>query len=254
MTAPPAIQVLDLTIRFGQVTAVESASFTVAPRQCFGIVGESGSGKTTILRAILGLQPFNAGRISLNGTDQPAGSRDFRAQTKLIQPIFQDPATSLSPRRRIGQLLSEVGEVLREPAEAFRLRAIAMLDRLGLPKEAMEKYPYQLSGGQARRAAIARALLFNPKIIAADEPPAGLDVSVQGDFLNLLQEIRAASDITLLVISHNLAVMRLVANDVAVMHKGRIVEQGAARQVLETPQSDYARALLGAWPRLRAGH
>jgi peptide/nickel transport system ATP-binding protein len=177
-----------------------------------------------------------------------------RAQTRLIQPIFQDPATSLSPRRRIGQLLAEVGEVLREPAEACRLRAIAMLDRLGLPKEAMEKYPYQLSGGQARRAAIARALLFNPKIIAADEPTAGLDVSVQGDFLNLLQEIRAASDITLLVISHNLAVMRLVANDVAVMHKGRIVEQGAARAVLETPQSDYARALLGAWPRLRAGH
>jgi peptide/nickel transport system ATP-binding protein len=116
----------------------------------------------------------------------------------------------------------------------------------------MEKYPYQLSGGQARRAAIARALLFNPRIIAADEPTAGLDVSVQGDFLNLLQEIRAASDITLLVISHNLAVMRLVANDVAVMHKGRIVEQGAARSVLETPQSDYARTLLAAWPRLKA--
>jgi oligopeptide transport system ATP-binding protein len=252
MTAPHAIQVSDLTVRFGQVTAVDAASFDVAPRQCFGIVGESGSGKTTILRTILGLQTFDTGRISLFGTDQPPGKRDFRAQTALIQPIFQDPATSLSPRRRIGQLLAEVGEVLREPAEACRVRAIAMLDRLGLPKEVMEKYPYQLSGGQARRAAIARALLFNPRIIAADEPTAGLDVSVQGDFLNLLQEIRAASDITLLVISHNLAVMRLIANDVAVMHKGRIVELGAARQVLETPQSDYARALLAAWPRLRA--
>jgi oligopeptide transport system ATP-binding protein len=252
MTAPRAIRVSDLTVRFGQVTAVEKASFAVAPRQCFGIVGESGSGKTTILRAILGLQTFDSGSISLFGTDQPPGSRDFRGQTALIQPIFQDPATSLSPRRRIGQLLAEVGEVLREPTEACRLRAIAMLDRLGLPKEVMEKYPYQLSGGQARRAAIARALLFNPRIIAADEPTAGLDVSVQGDFLNLLQEIRAASDITLLVISHNLAVMRLIANDVAVMHKGRIVELGAARQVLETPQSDYARALLAAWPRLRA--
>jgi peptide/nickel transport system ATP-binding protein len=252
MTAPPTIQVSDLTVRFGQVTAVDTASFTVAPRQCFGIVGESGSGKTTVLRAILGLQSFDAGKVSLFGTDQPARGRDFRAQTALIQPIFQDPATSLSPRRRIGQLLAEVGEVLREPAEACRVRAIAMLDRLGLPKEAMEKYPYQLSGGQARRAAIARALLFNPRIVAADEPTAGLDVSVQGDFLNLLQDLRAATDITFLVISHNLAVMRLVANDVAVMHKGRIVEQGAARSVLETPQSDYARALLAAWPRLKS--
>jgi peptide/nickel transport system ATP-binding protein len=252
MTAPPAIQVSDLTVRFGQVTAVDTASFTVAPRQCFGIVGESGSGKTTVLRAILGLQSFDAGKVSLFGTDQPARGRDFRAQTALIQPIFQDPATSLSPRRRIGQLLAEVGEVLREPAEACRVRAIAMLDRLGLPKEAMEKYPYHLSGGQARRAAIARALLFNPRIVAADEPTAGLDVSVQGDFLNLLQDLRAATDITFLVISHNLAVMRLVANDVAVMHKGRIVEQGAARSVLETPQSDYARALLAAWPRLKS--
>jgi oligopeptide transport system ATP-binding protein len=252
MTASPAIRVSGLTVRFGQVTAVAEASFDVAPRCCFGIVGESGSGKTTILRAILGLQSFDSGTISLFGMDQPSGSRDFRAQTSLIQPIFQDPATSLSPRRRIGQLLAEVGEVLREPGEACRARAIAMLDRLGLPKEVMEKYPYQLSGGQARRAAIARALLFNPRIIAADEPTAGLDVSVQGDFLNLLQEIRATSDITLLVISHNLAVMRLIANDVAVMHKGQIVEQGAARQVLETPQSDYARRLLAAWPRLQA--
>jgi oligopeptide transport system ATP-binding protein len=252
MSAPPAIQVSDLTVRFGLVTAVAGACFEVAARQCFGIVGESGSGKTTILRAILGLQSFDSGRISLFGADQPAGRRDFRGQTRLIQPIFQDPATSLSPRRQIAQLMAEVGEVLGEPAEACRSRAIAMLDRLGLPKEAMEKYPYQLSGGQARRAAIARALLFNPKIIAADEPTAGLDVSVQGDFLNLLQEIRAASDISLLVISHNLAVMRLVANDVAVMHKGRIVEQGAARKVLETPQSDYARELLAAWPRLKA--
>ena len=133
MTAPPTIQVSDLTVRFGQVTAVDTASFTVAPRQCFGVVGESGSGKTTVLRAILGLQSFDAGKVSLIGTDQPARGRDFRAQTTLIQPIFQDPATSLSPRRRIGQLLAEVGEVLREPAEACRLRAIAMLDRLGLP-------------------------------------------------------------------------------------------------------------------------
>lgn len=252
MTAPPAIRVSGLTIRFGQLTAVAEASFEVSPRQCFGIVGESGSGKTTVLRAILGLQCFSAGTISLFGADQPAGSRNFRAQTSLIQPIFQDPATSLSPRRRIGQLLAEVGEVLREPGEVFRARALTMLDRLGLPKEVMEKYPYQVSGGQARRAAIARALLFNPKIIAADEPTAGLDVSVQGDFLNLLQEIRATSDITLLVVSHNLAVVRLIANEVAVMNKGQIIEQGAARQVLESPNSDYARALLAAWPRVRA--
>ncbi|HVT52446.1 MAG TPA: ABC transporter ATP-binding protein, partial [Dongiaceae bacterium] len=152
----------------------------------------------------------------------------------------------------IGQLMDEVGEVLGEKRDALRARLEETLRRLGLPRAVVDQYPHQLSGGQARRAAIARALLFRPKILAADEPTAGLDVSVQGDLLNLLQEIRAATGITLLVISHNLAVVRLIADEVAVMQKGRIVEQGQTAEVLERPQSAYAQRLLAAWPRVAA--
>jgi peptide/nickel transport system ATP-binding protein len=132
------------------------------------------------------------------------------------------------------------------------VRLGTILRRLGLPSTVVDQYPHQLSGGQARRAAIARALLFHPKILAADEPTAGLDVSVQGDLLNLLQEIRGEMGIALLIISHNLAVVRMIADEVAVMHRGRIVEQGDCGLVLETPQENYTRQLLASWPRARA--
>jgi oligopeptide transport system ATP-binding protein len=247
-----AIEVSGISVTFDGVKAVDAVSLAVKAGECFGIVGESGSGKTTVLRAILGLQSIDSGRIVLAGENQPARLRNFRRQSGVIQPIFQDPASSLSPRRRIGQLMDEVGEVLGERRDSLRARLDEVLGRLGLPRTVVDQYPHQLSGGQARRAAIARALLFRPQILAADEPTAGLDVSVQGDLLNLLQEIRAATGITLLVISHNLAVVRLIADDVAVMQKGRIVEQGPARLVLEHPASPYARNLLAAWPRVGA--
>ena len=250
--AHTAIEVSGISVAFNGVKAVEAVSLAVASGECFGIVGESGSGKTTVLRAILGLQTVDSGHISICGETQPDRRRDFRHQAGIIQPIFQDPASSLSPRRRIGQLMDEVGEVLGEKRDSLRARLDEVLRRLGLPRTIVDQYPHQLSGGQARRAAIARALLFRPKILAADEPTAGLDVSVQGDLLNLLQEIRAAGGITLLVISHNLAVVRLIADDVAVMQKGRIVEQGPTHQVLEQPTSRYAKDLLAAWPRVAA--
>jgi len=247
-----AIAAFGISVTFEGMKAVDAVSLAVEPGECFGIVGESGSGKTTVLRAILGLQKVDSGSIAIAGETQSGRRRDFRRQAGIIQPIFQDPASSLSPRRRIGQLMDEVGEVLGEKRDSLRARLDEVLRRLGLPRTVVDQYPHQLSGGQARRAAIARALLFRPQILAADEPTAGLDVSVQGDLLNLLQEIRAANGITLLVISHNLAVVRLIADDVAVMQKGRIVEQGPAHQVLETPTSHYARNLLAAWPRVTA--
>ncbi len=245
-----ALSVANISVTFDGMRAVDDVSFAVEPGQCFGIVGESGSGKTTVLRSILGLQPVDAGTIAILGETQPKKARDFRRQSALIQPIFQDPASSLSPRRRIGPLMDEVGEVLGEKRDSLRARLDDTLRRLGLPRAVVDQYPHQLSGGQARRAAIARALLFRPKILAADEPTAGLDVSVQGDLLNLLQEIRAATGITLLVISHNLAVVRLIADEVAVMQKGRVVEHGPAGRVLEHPESGYAQRLLAAWPRV----
>ena len=247
-----AIAISTISVTFNGVKAVDTVSLAVKTGECFGIVGESGSGKTTVLRSILGLQAIDSGDIAIAGERQTARKRDYRRQAGIIQPIFQDPASSLSPRRRIGQLMDEVGEVLGEKRDSLRTRLDEVLRRLGLPRTVVDQYPHQLSGGQARRAAIARALLFRPQILAADEPTAGLDVSVQGDLLNLLQEIRAATGITLLVISHNLAVVRLIADDVAVMQRGRIVEQGPAREVLERPASPYARDLLAAWPRVAA--
>jgi peptide/nickel transport system ATP-binding protein len=248
----PAISLHRVGVKFGTFAAASDVSFEVAEGSCFGIVGESGSGKTTILRAILGLQPFDTGTIALFGAPQDPKRRNFAAQSRVVQVIFQDPALSLSPRRRIGALLDEVGEILGEPREVCRLRAVQLLTRLGLPASTMDKYAHQISGGQARRAAIARALMFGPRILAADEPTAGLDVSVQGDFLNLLQEVRAATGITTLMISHNLAVVRLVADQVAVMQAGRVVELGAAGEVLQNPKADYTKALLQSWPKARA--
>ena len=250
-----ALTITDARLRFGRVKALDGVSLNIAEGSCFGLVGESGSGKTTLMRAILGLQRLDAGSIALFGQplrQGPAGVR-FRAQT--VQAMLQDPVASLSPRRRIGQSLDEVAEVLREPRDATRARSAVLFDRLGLPAATADHYPHQISGGQARRVGLVRALLMRPRILFADEPTAGLDVSVQGDLLNLLQELRREQALTLIVVSHNLAVVRLIADTAAVMHLGRIAEVGPAAQVFDAPQSAYARALMAAWPRLtRAGH
>lgn len=254
MTEPSstaAISIRDAGVRFGQTQAVDGVSLDVAPRDCFGLVGESGSGKTTLMRAILGLERLGTGSIQLFGEPLQRGSAGIKRRAHLVQAIFQDPAASLSPRRRIGKLLDEVGEVLGEEQAQTRDRRHALFQRLGLPAGIDDKYPYQLSGGQARRVAVARALLMRPRILIADEPTAGLDVSVQGDLLNLLQELRADRDLTLIVVSHNLAVVRLIADAAAVMHRGRIVESGPASQVFDAPQAEYTRRLLASWPRLR---
>jgi oligopeptide transport system ATP-binding protein len=250
MTA--AISIRDATLRFGQTQALDGVSLAVEARDCFGLVGESGSGKTTLMRAILGLERLSSGSIALFDTPLAKGGAGIRQRVRLVQAIFQDPGASLSPRRRIGHLLDEVGEVLGETREQIRARQHALFQRLGLPAATTDKYAYQLSGGQARRVAVARALLMRPRILIADEPTAGLDVSVQGDLLNLLQELRADNDLTLVVVSHNLAVVRLIADAAAVMHRGKIVEQGPATQVFDTPRADYTQRLLASWPRLRA--
>ena len=243
-----AISIRGARLRFGQTQALDGVSLDISARDCFGLVGESGSGKTTLMRVILGLERLQSGSITL--LDAPLG-KGMRARSRLVQAIFQDPAASLSPRRRIGQLLDEVGEVLGETRDEIRARQRALFQRLGLPSATVDKYPYQVSGGQARRVAVARALLMRPRILIADEPTAGLDVSVQGDLLNLLQELRRDNDLTLVVVSHNLAVVRLIADSAAVMHRGKIVEQGPAIEVFDAPRADYTQRLLASWPRLR---
>ncbi len=250
MTA--AISIRDAVLRFSHTQALDGVTLDVAPRACFGLVGESGSGKTTLMRVILGLERLQSGSVALFETPLKSGGAGIRHRSRLVQAIFQDPAASLSPRRRIGQLLDEVGEVLGEDRKSIRERQATLFRRLGLPLGTADKYPYQISGGQARRVAVARALLMNPRILIADEPTAGLDVSVQGDLLNLLQELRADRDLTLMVVSHNLAVVRLIADAAAVMHRGKIVEQGPAAQMFDAPAAQYTKRLLGSWPRLRA--
>jgi oligopeptide transport system ATP-binding protein len=242
------ISVKDAVVRFGRLNALDGVSIEVPKGRCFGVVGESGSGKTTLMRVILGLQRLTAGHMAVAQFEEKASIRE---RARVVQAIFQDPGSSLSPRRSVGQSVDEVGELLGEPREQLRNRMREMMRRIGLSLSVIEKYPHQLSGGQARRVALLRALLVKPQILIADEPTAGLDVSVQGDLLNLLQDLRRDTDLTLIVVSHNLAVVRLIADDAAVMHRGRVVEQGAAGRLFDAPETDYMRQLLTAWPRLK---
>lgn len=246
-----AISVSNAFICFGEVIALNDVSVEVPQGSCFGVVGESGSGKTTLMRAILGLQKLEKGEIRIAGRTFGSGRAGFRARASIIQPIFQDPAASLSPRSRIGTLMDEVGKVLKEPRETTQERLNGILGRLGISAAVVEKYPHEISGGQARRVAIARALLMRPAIIVADEPTAGLDVSVQGDLLNLLQDLRKSDDITLLIISHNLAIVRLIAENAIVMRQGKVVEGGDVASLFDAPREDYTRELIASWPHIR---
>ena len=245
-----AITVQGAWVRFGRVTALDGVSLRVPAGTTFGIVGESGSGKTTLMRAILGLQPLDQGEVRLFRQPQVAGSVGVRQRAMTVQALLQDPVASLSPRMLVGRLLDEVAAVRGEPPAAVRARALALCDRLGLPAGVLQKYPHQISGGQARRVCLVRALLMQPKVLFADEPTAGLDVSVQGDLLNLLQDLRAEFGLTLVIVSHNLAVVRLIADRTAVMRAGRIEEEGPSAQVFDAPQAAYTRTLMAAWPRL----
>lgn len=247
-----SVTIREVTVRFGRQTSLDHVSLTIGQGTTFGLVGESGSGKTTLIRTVLGLQRAEAGEVLLEGKPLGRGTRGFAERAPIMQAIFQDPAASLSPRRRIGALMAEVSTVLREPQAETQARLSGLLARLGLPDTVLSRYPHEISGGQARRVAIARALLMRPRIIVADEPTAGLDVSVQGDLLNLLQDIRKAEGVTLIVVSHNLAVVRLLADEVAVMKSGRVVETGPVMQIFDQPQQAYTRELLASWPSAEA--
>jgi peptide/nickel transport system ATP-binding protein len=246
-----AVSVKGAQVQFGDFKALNDVSVKIPAGSCFGIVGESGSGKTTLMRTMLGLQRLHAGEIRVLGKAMGTDAASRREQSRLIQPIFQDPAASLSPRCRIRTLMNEVSAVLKEPVDQTYERLAAILRRLGLPKSVVDKYPHEISGGQARRVAIARALLMRPSILMADEPTAGLDVSVQGELLNFLQDIRKSEQITLIVISHNLAIVRLIAESAAVMQRGQIVEQGDAGALFDNPQAQYTRELVASWPRMQ---
>ncbi len=232
--------------------AVDGVDLEVGRGEALALVGESGSGKSTLALALSGLQPVNSGEIKLNGTT--VGARRSLADRRRVQMVFQDPYSSLNPRLTVGSVLRELLRVHHVvPRGEVGAESKRLLTLVGLPEEAVGAYPRQFSGGQRQRIAIARALALRPEVLIADEPVSALDVSVQATILNLLASLRAELGLSLLLISHNLAVVRHLCDRVAVMYLGRIVEVASTEQLFGDPRHPYTRALLAAIPRLAAG-
>jgi peptide/nickel transport system ATP-binding protein len=232
----------DVTVRYGRTTAVDGVSLTVPAGEVVGLVGESGSGKSTLARAAVGLAPLAAGAITLGGVPVPA-----RGRIRPLQMVFQDPYSSLDPRMSIGESIAEAMPPGSSRAER-RSEVARLLELVHLDPAGARTLPARLSGGQRQRVALARALAGRPQVVIADEITSALDVSIQGAVLNLVRELQRELGLTILFISHNLAVVRYVATHVAVMREGRIVEQGPTTRVLADPGHDYTRALLAAVP------
>ena len=231
------------------VDAVCDATLRLDPGQTLGLVGESGAGKSTLGRAILGLVRAESGSIQYNGQELTDLSQyEFKRIRREIAMMFQDPVGSLSPRRTVMQLLTEPFRIHGEFEEDLEKQAQKLCDMVRLPNNFLSRYPHELSGGQARRVGVARALALNPSLVVADEPTAGLDVSVQGEILNLLMELQESHSPGYLLISHNLPVIRQVSDRLAIMYLGRIVEQGRCADVFERPAHPYSHALVRGAP------
>jgi oligopeptide/dipeptide ABC transporter ATP-binding protein len=234
-----------------RLAALDGVRLTVHRGDSIALVGESGSGKSTLLRVLLGLTEASDGRALYRGDDIESLRDDKRRSFQRdVAMIYQDARASLNPRLRV---LDLIGEPLRQhalcPASALRDEVVALLARVGMPADAANRYPSQLSGGQVRRVAIARALASAPKVIVADEAVSGLDVSTQAQLLNLLRDLQRDMGLTLLFITHDLAVASYLCRRIAVMYLGRIVETGPTKEVLHRPRHPYTRALLNASPR-----
>jgi len=261
------LDVRNLSVRFairrgllqraaGAFVAVNDVSFSIAPGQTLALVGESGCGKTTTGKALVQLlrgQAVIAGEALFGGQDLFSLDGDaLRAARRQIQIIFQDPFASLNPRMRVFDILEEGLLGLRPDMDAAARRASLerLVDQVGLRRDALERYPHEFSGGQRQRIAIARAIAVAPKLIVCDEPTSALDVSVQAQILNLLKTLQRELGVSYLFITHNIGVVEYIADQVAVMNRGRIEEAGPARAVLEHPRSEYTRTLLAAVPRI----
>jgi len=233
------------------VKAVDGVSLAIAAGKTLGLVGESGCGKTTVGKSILRLIEPTAGKVVFDGEDLAKLNRsELRARRRHAQIIFQDPYASLNPRMRVAETIEEGMAALGIGKDRIgrQARIDALLAEVGLPPEAKYRYPHEFSGGQRQRIAIARALAVEPRLIICDEPTSALDVSVQAQILNLLKELQSRKRLAYLFITHNIAVIEFLADEVAVMYLGRIVEYGSVEEVLETPRHPYTRALLSAVP------
>ncbi|CAH1197360.1 ATP-binding cassette domain-containing protein [Paenibacillus sp. JJ-223] len=233
----------------GSIKAVDDVSFSIEEGQTYGLVGESGSGKTTTGRAVIGLNHVTAGKILFNGKDLTKERRKDRQLQRDVQMIFQDPYSSLNPKKRV---LDIIAEPLRNyeklsPAEE-KTQVRDLLEKVGLSPESIYKYPHEFSGGQRQRIGIARAIALRPKLIIADEPVSALDVSVQAQVLNFMQDIQKELNLTYLFISHDLGIIRHMCDQIGIMYKGRYVEQGTTADIFENPQHIYTKRLIAAIP------
>lgn len=233
------------------VHAVDKVSFSVNAGDTLGIVGESGCGKSTLGRMLVCLEQATEGKVIFEGENlvQKSNSK-LRPIRQKIQMIFQDPYASLNPRRQVGHIVEEPMRIHGVSREERRKRARLLLDRVGLDVAAYEKYPHEFSGGQRQRVVIARALALNPKLVIADEPVSALDVSIQAQVLNLFKDLQRDFGLTYVFIAHDLGVVRHVSNRIAVMYLGKIVEEGSAESIYESPAHPYTQALLSANPRI----
>jgi oligopeptide/dipeptide ABC transporter ATP-binding protein len=251
-TFAPLLEVQDLSVRFGRSKkrVLEGVSLRIGQGECLGVVGASGSGKSTLGKAILQMLPY-AGRVSLNGVDF-ANLRGgaLRAARRQVQVVFQDPRESLNPRLRIGEIVAEPLRLAGVSRRAALARVEALLDDVGLSPALMARFPGGVSGGQAQRVAIARALAAEPALLVLDEPTSALDVSTQALLLNLLRRLGETRQLSCLLISHDFAVVSFLADRIAVLHEGRIIEAGESAALLARPREAYTKALIEAAPQL----
>ena len=245
----PLLKVRDLRVDFGSHVAISDVNFDLFAAETLGLVGESGSGKSTLARAILRLVPAAHGRVLWCGTDLlSCGAAELRRQRRDLQIVFQDPFASLDPRMTIGE---SIGEPLSNfepglPARSRQLRIAEMLERVGLNAAMAGRYPHEFSGGQCQRVGVARAMIQRPRLLICDEPVSSLDVSIQGQIVNLLLDLQRDSGASMLFISHNLAVVRHLSHRVLVMYRGRLVETATRDELFAAPVHPYTRALLAS--------
>ncbi len=230
----------------GEVKAVDDVEFEIKRGQILGLVGESGSGKTTLGRSILRLVEPTAGEVFFEGQDILRFSpRDFRMIRRRMQIVFQDPYATLNPRMQIKQIIAEPLLFHKMvPPKQVEARVIELLAQVGMEAYFMYRYPHEFSGGQRQRIAIARALSMEPDFIVADEPVSALDVSVQAQILNILRRLQKKMELTILFISHDLAVVESIADRIAVMHEGKIVEEAGSEYIIKYPHHPYTKSLL----------
>ena len=235
------IEVTDLHVRYGAYEAVKGVSFSLGKGEILGIVGESGSGKSTIAKTLMGLEKASSGVISFSSQLATRNSQ------LSLQMIFQDAVGSLNPRMTVRETLEEV---LRVKGSKRTTTSEGLLELVGLSRAILDQYPREMSGGQCQRVSIARALACEPEVLIADEPVSALDVSVQARVLNLLRDLRQQLGLSILLIAHDLAVVKNVCDRICVMEKGRFVDSGDAEDVFTHPTSDYTKRLLSAVPRI----